>query len=127
MKIRFRIDVRQIGAQPSDDPSVTIATRPTQPTNSQATLTGEKGREIKRILESVHTISNRFWLKNGSYRKQSSKPFLTRSRFAIKDFQIFTILRAQACQKSRESTRSSVLYETRESNPSASLAKCKSI
>jgi len=38
-------------------------------------------------FQSGCTTSNRFWVKNRSYRKQTIKPCLTGSRFAHKDFQ----------------------------------------
>ena len=39
------------------------------------------------VFQSGCTTSNRFWVKNRSYRKQTTKPCLTGSRFARKDFQ----------------------------------------
>jgi hypothetical protein len=147
MKIWFRIEVRQSGARPSDaSSSATMATAPlpTQPASPEAAPDRKKSREIAPIFESGHTtsnrlarralgegftfrkcISNRFWPKNRCYRKQKTKACLTGSRIAIKDFRISTILHPQACRKSRESISSSVLYQTLESNPSASLTKCK--
>ena len=41
------------------------------------------------VFQSGCTTSNRLWVKNRSYRKQTIKPCLTGSRFAPKDFQKF--------------------------------------
>jgi hypothetical protein len=44
-------------------------------------------REIEPFLLGGFSISNRFWVKNRSYTKQTIKPCLTGSRFANKEFQ----------------------------------------
>jgi hypothetical protein len=38
------------------------------------------------VFQSGCTTSNRFWVKNRSHRKQTTKPCLTGSRFAHKEF-----------------------------------------
>jgi hypothetical protein len=43
---------------------------------------------LAALSRQVLTISNRFWLINRSYRKQTIKPLLTGSRFAYKLFEI---------------------------------------
>ena len=43
---------------------------------------------LPALSHHVLTISNRFWPKNRSYRKQPTKPLLTGSRFAHKLFEI---------------------------------------
>jgi hypothetical protein len=54
---------------------------PTMPTSSWRHMLERSSREISGI-------SNRFWAKNRTYRKQTIKPLLTGSRFAYKFFEI---------------------------------------
>ena len=57
---------------------------PTTPASSRQPITERSSRRISGI-------SNRFWPKNRSYRKQTIKPLLTGSRFAHKLFEICQI------------------------------------
>jgi hypothetical protein len=43
---------------------------------------------LQRFSRGIFGISNRFWAKNRTYRKQTIKPLLTGSRFAYKPFEI---------------------------------------
>jgi hypothetical protein len=53
-----------------------------QPSSPKASPTTEKRREIAQFSD----ISNRFWCKNRSYRKQKTKPCLTGARTHIRHF-----------------------------------------
>jgi len=44
---------------------------------------------FKESFSTQNRISNRFWTKNRSHRKQTTKPLLTGSRFAHKQFSFF--------------------------------------
>ena len=57
---------------------------PTIPTSSWRHM-------LERSSQEISGISNRFWPKNRSYRKQTIKPLLTGSRFAHKLFEICQI------------------------------------
>jgi len=47
---------------------------------------------LKRSSRETSGISNRFWAKNRTYRKQTIKPLLTGSRFAHKLFEIRQVI-----------------------------------
>ena len=57
--------------------------------------------QLKKRVETVQFsgISNRFWPKNRSYRKQTIKPLLTGARTAISDLRLLPVLLTTASAK----------------------------
>jgi hypothetical protein len=129
MKISFEIDVEQDGERhPGGQFFLIGEPRPlsTEPSGLKAAPGIRKSPEIGLCLESGHTTSNRHNDENRCYRKRRTKALLTGTRTSINDFRVFAMLSRQAYLKCGDSAHTSVLYPTLESNPSASLAKCKS-
>ncbi len=77
-------------------------------TGTDSRKTDRPTRENEAFLQSVCTTSNRFWLKNRSYRKQRIKPCLTGPKTAFREtvfssnFQIFAASLSDELRHHRE-------------------------
>jgi hypothetical protein len=68
------------------------------------------------VLQCGYTVSNRFWLTNRIYRKQKTRPRLTGSRFAYKDFRFSALFTSGFDPRNR---KRSPLNRTKISRPNA--------
>jgi hypothetical protein len=68
--------------------SIPVWDFPSPSANPRSAFNPTSSSILTPLSHHVLTISNRFWPKNRSYRKQMIKPLLTGSRFAHKLFEI---------------------------------------